>query len=193
MSFSRDQAIEQAMQLFWRDGYQAVTTTDLADAMAIQRSSFYNSFGTKEAVFTEAVETYARLAPDAILDNVQPGDPVIPALIKALRALCRARAGDDDARGCLICNSIAELVGVDETLGPMLKNALKIRIKSMERLYELAVKQKEYVPSSSIKDVARTTVSFLIGINVISKVVRSEQALWGICRTFLRGIGIDEQ
>ena len=94
MSFSRDRAIDQAMQLFWRDGYQAVTTTDLADAMAIQRSSFYNSFGTKEAVFTEAVETYARQAPDAILDNVRPGDPVIQTLIKALRALCRARAGE---------------------------------------------------------------------------------------------------
>ena len=193
VSFSRERAIDQAMQLFWSDGYQAVTATDLADAMGIQRSSFYNSFGTKEAVFTEAVETYARQAPDAILDSVQPGDPAIPTLIKALRALCRARAGDKDARGCLICNSIAELIGVDETLGPMLNSALKMRIESMERLFELAVEQKEYVPSSSVEDVARTTVSFLIGVNVISKVIRSERELWGICRTFLQGIGVGEQ
>ena len=85
------------------------------------------------------------------------------------------------------------LIGVDETLGPMLKTALSLRIESMERLYNLAVQQQEYSTSSTITDVARTTVSFLIGINVISKVVRSEQDLWSICRTFLYGIGINEQ
>ena len=192
-SFSRDRAIDQAMQLFWRDGYQAVTVSELADAMALQRSSFYNSFGTKEAVFREVVEAYALQAPDAVLDNVRPGDSAIKTLVKALRALCHARAKDDYARGCLICNSIAELIGVDETLGPMLETALSLRIESMERLYNLAVQQKEYSTSSTIRDVARTTVSFLIGINVISKVVRSEQDLWSICRTFLYGIGINEQ
>ena len=192
-SFSRDRAIDQALQLFWRDGYQAVTVSELADAMAIQRSSFYNSFGTKEAVFREVVEAYALQAPDAVLDNVRPGDSAIKTLVDALRALCYARAKDDYARGCLICNSIAELIGVDETLGPMLETALSLRIESMERLYNLAVQQKEYSTSSTIRDVARTTVSFLIGINVISKVVRSEQDLWSICRTFLYGIGINEQ
>lgn len=117
-SFSRDEAIRRATELFWRQGYLAVTARELASAMNIQRSSFYNTFGGKEAVFGEALESYARHAPDAAFEKIEAGEAVIPAIVAALHELCRVRAADTEARGCLVCNSIAELVGMDEEFGP---------------------------------------------------------------------------
>ena len=191
-TFSRDDAIDRAMHLFWKDGYLAVTTRDLANAMNIQRSSFYNTFGSKQAVFQEALKSYARIAPDAAFDDIEAGQPVVPAIVATLRELCRVRAADKEGRGCLVCNSVAELVGVDDELGPALDAAIKHRVAVMKRLLKQAVDNGEFEPAAPVDDLAGAFVSFLLGINVVSKTIRSENELWKICRTFLLGIGVDE-
>lgn len=191
-SFSRDEAIERAMHLFWRDGYLAVTTRDLAAAMNIQRSSFYNSFGSKGAVFEEALQTYSRQAPDAALDNIREGQPVLPAMIAMLRELCRVRAADVGARGCLVCNSIGELVGVDDEIGPMLDAAVSKRIAVLKSLFDQAVRQNEFSPRASTADLARSFLALLLGVNMASKTIRSDADLWAVCTTFLLGIGVQE-
>lgn len=192
-TFSRDEAIRRAIDLFWREGYLGVTARELAQAMNIQRSSFYNTFGGKEAVFGEALETYSRTTPDAALEKIAAGDPVIPAIVNILRELCHIRAADKQGRGCLVCNSVAELLGVDEEYGTKLQSVIRQRINLMTRLFTQAVEQDEFEPVSDIDDLARSFVSFMLGINVASKAIRSENELWGICRTFLRGIGVDDK
>ncbi len=191
-SFARDDAIARAMQLFWREGYLSVSASDLANAMNIQRSSFYNTFGSKEAVFREALRQYARLSPDAALEAILPDQPVVPAVVATLRELCRVRSADKDARGCLVCNSIAELVGVDAELGALLDGAVRHRISVMEKLFARAIRQGEFDPPAPAPELARAFVTFLLGINVASKSIRSEQELWAICRTFLRGLGMPD-
>lgn len=191
-SFSRDAAIERAMHLFWRDGYLAVTARDLAQAMGIQRSSFYNSFKSKQAVFDEALRLYAGLAPDRRLDGIEAGQAVIPVLVDTLRELCRVRAADAEARGCLVCNSVSELVGVEAGLGARLEEMIENRVSVMHRLFARALERQEFSPRIPVDDLARYFVTFLLGINVASKVIRSETELWSICRAYLLGIGVDE-
>lgn len=189
-SFSRDDALRRAIDLFWRKGYLGVTARDLAAAMQIQRSSFYNSFGDKAAVFSEALAQYTSETPDAALEAIEPGEPVIPVIVSVLRELCRARAADNDSRGCLVCNSVAELVGVDERFGPVLARAIERRTALMMRLFRQAAEQQEFEPSTDIDAIAKSFVSFMLGVNLVSKAIRSEHELWAICRTFLLGIGV---
>lgn len=191
--FSREEAVSRAKDLFWRNGYLSVTARDLAAAMNIQRSSFYNTFGGKDAVFAEALAAYAQETPDAALENIGPGQAVIPSIIAMLRKLCRVRAADKYARGCLVCNSVAELVGVDEKFGASLEARVLDRIGLMSRLFEQAHQQGEFSPATGIGDIAKSFVAFLLGVNIVSKTIRSEQDLWAICRTFLLGIGVDEK
>ena len=100
--FSRDDAIEGAMNLFWRDGYLGVSASDLAAAMNIQRSSFYNSFGSRSVVFIESLEHYSKSAPDQVVYALEPGDPVVPKIEAMLRHVCRQRSADGEERGCLV-------------------------------------------------------------------------------------------
>lgn len=191
-SFVREEAVDAAMHLFWKKGFLAVSAKDLADAMGIQRSSFYNSFGTREAVFMEALRRYAAQAPDAPLDAVAPGQLVVPVLVSTFREICRVRAADAEARGCLVCNGIAELVGLEESVGPVLEEALRHRIVGIQRLLHQAVQQREVVPFVDELAAARALVAFLIGLNTISKVVRNERDLWKMCYHFLIGLGVTE-
>jgi len=57
--FALDDALDHAIDIFWRQGYEGTTLDDLTDAMKISRPSLYAAFGNKEATFKRAVERYA--------------------------------------------------------------------------------------------------------------------------------------
>ncbi|WP_213775279.1 TetR/AcrR family transcriptional regulator [Bradyrhizobium sp. dw_78] len=57
-AFDRQTVVEEAMKLFWERGYEGTSFVDLIAAMGISASTFYNSFGSKEQLFIEAVHHY---------------------------------------------------------------------------------------------------------------------------------------
>lgn len=59
-AFARDAALAQAMRLFWSKGYEATSIADLTAAMGIGAPSLYAAFGSKEALYIEALEHYTR-------------------------------------------------------------------------------------------------------------------------------------
>jgi AcrR family transcriptional regulator len=57
-AFDSDEALDQAMHLFWRKGFMGTSLSDLTEAMGISRPSLYAAFGNKESLFRQAVERY---------------------------------------------------------------------------------------------------------------------------------------
>lgn len=45
--FGRNEALEAAMRVFWEEGYEGATLTELTGAMSINRSSMYAAFGDR--------------------------------------------------------------------------------------------------------------------------------------------------
>ncbi len=56
--FDIDDALENALQVFWSKGYEGSSLTDLTGAMGITKTSMYAAFGNKEQLFRKAVERY---------------------------------------------------------------------------------------------------------------------------------------
>ena len=56
--FDIDQALDQALQVFWRKGFDGASLPDLTRAMGINRPSLYAAFGNKEALFRKAIDRY---------------------------------------------------------------------------------------------------------------------------------------
>jgi AcrR family transcriptional regulator len=57
-SFDCDQALDRAMDVFWRKGYEGTSITDLTAAMGINPPSLYAAFGNKEELFRKALDKY---------------------------------------------------------------------------------------------------------------------------------------
>jgi AcrR family transcriptional regulator len=57
-AFNREQALDAAMRVFWKHGFEGASLTSLTDAMDINRPSLYAAFGDKAALFREAVARY---------------------------------------------------------------------------------------------------------------------------------------
>ena len=57
-SFCKEEALDKAMTVFWRQGYEGASMADLTKAMAINPPSLYACFGSKEGLFKAVLERY---------------------------------------------------------------------------------------------------------------------------------------
>jgi TetR/AcrR family transcriptional repressor of nem operon len=60
MQFDPGQALASAMSLFWRKGYEATSLQDLLKATGLSKSSLYQTFGSKRALFERSLDLYRR-------------------------------------------------------------------------------------------------------------------------------------
>src|SRR5262249_8512199 len=56
--FDLEQALDRAMELFWRKGYEGTSLTDLTDTLGITRPSLCAALGNKEALFRTVLKRY---------------------------------------------------------------------------------------------------------------------------------------
>ena len=68
--FDRETALQAAMLVFWRKGFAATSMNDLCDAMGIRSPSLYAAFGSKEALYLEAMEHYVHTVGPTIWDKL---------------------------------------------------------------------------------------------------------------------------
>jgi TetR/AcrR family transcriptional repressor of nem operon len=114
-AFDKDQALEQALLLFWSRGYGATSVQDLVDALALERGSLYGAFGDKRNFYLAAVQLYWDTYERQLVAALESG-PVLPALREVLATPARTQEHTSDAggpQGCMIGNTTAELVPQD--------------------------------------------------------------------------------
>jgi AcrR family transcriptional regulator len=58
-AFDADAALDQAMEVFWRHGYEGATIAQLTEAMGINPPSLYAAFGSKEGLLKAALDRYS--------------------------------------------------------------------------------------------------------------------------------------
>jgi AcrR family transcriptional regulator len=103
-AFDRDDAVDQAMQLFWQHGYDSTSLALLKAELGggISAPSFYAAFGSKEALFDECVQrylaTFAQVT-ECLWDETLPSRQAIET---ALRQSARMQCDDGHPRGCMV-------------------------------------------------------------------------------------------
>jgi AcrR family transcriptional regulator len=101
--FDRGAALLAAMKLFWERGYEGTSFDDLISAMGISASSFYNSFGSKEALYGEATRSYLEWSGQwffAILND--PSIDTKTAFARLFEATAEEFTRGDHPPGCMI-------------------------------------------------------------------------------------------
>ncbi len=178
------------MNDIWKNGFEACSVKAISEKLGITRSSFYNAFQSRARLFEEALERYFAQSPDRVLARVDDDARVVPLLTRMFREVCRARASDPEGRGCLVVNGVAGLVGVNETLGPVLERAVLGNLERLEHLLRRAAANGEIEDRGDLREKALALQNLLIGLNVMCKVIRSEEDLWSAARQTLEGLGL---
>lgn len=106
--FDRDGAVAVAMRLFWRHGFEGVSTATLSRAMGIAPPSLYAAFGSKADLYREALDLYARQAGAfaAAWEGVtSPAEGLRRMFDQAIAAVADPASNE---RGCMISTGLVE-------------------------------------------------------------------------------------
>lgn len=107
-AFDVDQALDAALRVFWRDGFQAATMTELTAAMGVSKPSLYAAFGDKASLYIKAFERYLERELAEHRRALEAEPEVRRAVEACLLSAVRAMTDPAKPRGCFIVNGVAD-------------------------------------------------------------------------------------
>lgn len=100
-TFDTQQALDAALTVFWRQGYEGTSMAALSEAMGVNLPSLYAAFGNKEALFTRVVDRYIE-KPASYLGKAMQAPTARAAAAQALNGAIDMVCQPENADGCLL-------------------------------------------------------------------------------------------
>ncbi|MEU0197157.1 MULTISPECIES: TetR family transcriptional regulator [unclassified Streptomyces] len=112
--FDPDAALQAALELFWRRGYEATSMSDLVEHLGIGRASIYATFGNKHELYLKALDRYRQTCDPQLLRELSRPGPALPAVRAVVRRFAAESAADERRlTGCFVVNTATELAPHD--------------------------------------------------------------------------------
>jgi TetR/AcrR family transcriptional regulator, transcriptional repressor for nem operon len=174
-TFDPDGKIDEAVDLFWRRGCDAVSIQDIVDALGINRGSLYTTFGDKEQLWLRALGRYCDLRKARLAElTADPAAPVLPGIRALMTDL--TQPADGLPRGCLIVNAITE-----RTTDPSTRALAARQIGNVEDTLRIALERArstgEIPATAAPGQLARFLVVMLQGLLVFDRAIPDHRAV----------------
>ncbi|MFE9779388.1 TetR/AcrR family transcriptional regulator [Streptomyces sp. NPDC005775] len=168
--FDPDAALQSALELFWRRGYEATSIADLVEHLGIGRASIYATFGNKHELYLKALDRYAEGRDPLLLDELSQPGPALPAVRAVVRRFA-AEAASPEGRlyGCLVTNTAAELAPHDPAAARQVESSWE-RLETL--LHSALVRARAQGELSGDRDpraLARMLLVLLQGVRIVGK------------------------
>jgi len=179
--FDKEKVLKNAMELFWKKGFNGTSTRDLEKATGLGTSSIYNSFGGKESLFFEALQYYTEAEQMKLGQNIENS----PSALKALRALFECVLQEDCAvgmpvSGCFVVNSITELANQNPRLNQFVTDARTGTITILKKLVQKAQEQNEIPAVDDPIQLAVYLQTVMTGLKVSGMLARDPAELLSV-------------
>lgn len=179
-SFDRENALRQAMEVFWRQGFDNASLTDLTQAMGINSPSLYAAFGSKEALFKEAMELYLRTEGGGIWNQVDSAPTAHIAVDRVLRTSAEAFTRGPEPRGCLIVLAAPQLQGANPVICDTLKQHRIANVDLLERRLLRGIAEGELSPAANCRAIANYYVTVQHGMSIQARDGASREVLLSV-------------
>lgn len=174
--FDEHVALEVAMNRFWERGYERTTVRDLSDKMGVTLSSFFNAFGDKRSVFERALQLYILEVVGSLTAHFDEDAPPLKILERFFADLIDKSLKDPDNRGCLMANSVVEVVPHDPVFREVVVQVMARFEKSFEKLIRQGQREGTVNTSLSPKEMASLLLALMVSLRVLVR-ARPERAL----------------
>jgi len=162
--FDTDDALAQALRVFWQNGYEGTSLSDLTDAMGITRPSLYAAFGNKETLFRQALDLYEKDKLAYIGEAVEA--PTARAVAETLLLGSVDVATGGECRGCM---GVISMVGC-QSVEPSIRDDINARAESAKQLIvdrmQRAIDAGEFAVPTSATAITRYLLALMQGISV---------------------------
>lgn len=111
--FDEAEVLSKAVCIFWHKGYNGTSMQDLVDGLGISRSSLYDTFGDKHALYIKALDSYQKAGGNQMCDIINNSVSAKEAIQKLLELTMRDLLNDEQRKGCFMVNAEIELASLD--------------------------------------------------------------------------------
>jgi TetR/AcrR family transcriptional regulator, transcriptional repressor for nem operon len=145
VEFVYEDVLTNAMEQFWREGFEASSVQKLLDVTGINRGTLYNSFGDKDTFFRACLEHYSKLINKDLDDSLnKAGLDAWEAIEKYFDLAVLSVSNKQRSMGCLLVNSFCESINYDKDIQKLvrgyygqIRKALLKRVKEAEQARKL--------------------------------------------------------
>lgn len=164
--FDRDEALGRARDAFWRRGYEGTSMADLVEALGIASARIYAAFGSKDALFREAVGLYQAgeggFADRALAEEGSIGMAVERMLHEAV--MLYTRPGGPP--GCMVVAAATNCTPENEAVAHWLAERRRTRAAAIADRLRRAAVEGEVRPGTDVAALADALAVFLHGLSV---------------------------
>lgn len=182
--FDRDAALDAATLLFWRQGYAATSMAELCQAMGIGSPSLYAAFGSKDALYAEAIARYAETYGPLIWGPLEQGGTARAGVEGLLMASAALLPAGERPGGCMITLSLAG--DCRPELRALLRRGREHGLRRIEARLEQGRVAGEMSPDADIAAMARFYLGVQQGMSVQARDGAGQEELEQVARTAMR-------
>ncbi|WP_424934509.1 TetR/AcrR family transcriptional regulator [Amaricoccus macauensis] len=174
---SREEALEKALNLFWRKGYHATSLKDLEHALDMRPGSIYAAFRSKEALFREVLKLYATEVGVQFRAVVSSSPTTLDGVVCFLTEIGRRPENEPPSRACMLVKTLLEATDAQTAVAED-ANAYLARIEAMfEDAFETSRRNGEIAADVDPKRLARRLQSAIFGLRVYAQRENSTDAV----------------
>lgn len=187
-SFDEEAVLNQAMELFQEQGYEATSLSDLESRLGLGRQSLYNTFGDKQALFLKALERYRRSVVAVALAGLNTPGAGLQAIRDYFRSTVATLVASAPAHTCLVASTIVER-GTQDADSLLQCNLSRAELeRSFRRALARAKSRGELVENLDVEATASMLVVQTYGLNVLAKSGATAGELSGAVEALLAGL-----
>jgi len=167
--FDENDVLHKAIAIFWHKGYNGTSIQDLVEGLGISRSSLYDTYGDKHALYIKALESYQQQGSAKLCALANNGGPAKETIKKLLELIAGDLQCDKMQKGCFMVNAEVEVAPHDAEVSRLVcKNDQQVEdafyavIKRGQESGEIANKQ-------DARALARFTFNTVKGLRVTAK------------------------
>lgn len=185
--FDRDTALTKAMHLFWQNGFEATTLSQLKAELGISAPSFYAAFSSKEALFQEAVALYLNTH-GTVMDCLWDTDlPPRDAIELALRRSARMQVEAGHPTGCMVALGVAGAGVAENAASTAALTAARARNRAgILACVQRGVDRNELGDATDVAALASVFESFMLGLSTLARDGATRETLDGAVTHIMR-------
>ncbi|MEC0128324.1 TetR/AcrR family transcriptional regulator [Paenibacillus pabuli] len=172
--FEDNEVLEKAMKLFWEQGYEKTSISDLVEHMGIHRRSLYDTFGDKHTLFLKALDRFHDKLCDGLVGEVKRSKTATEALQLIFSSvICSV---DDSPSGCMMVNSAVELAMRDADVDLKTTELFALSEQLFKDIIQWGQQSGEFSAEYSAEDQAEHLHAVYVGIRVMTRTsIRKEK------------------
>jgi AcrR family transcriptional regulator len=184
-AFDADRALDRALAIFWRNGYEGASLPALTKAMGINRPSLYAAFGNKEALFRKAVERYERGPAGYTYKAIRK--PTARAVVEALLAgIVALLTTPKNPGGCLMVQGALASGKNANHVRQDLASRRAAGVSAIRRRFQRAIDEGDLPATADAQGLARFVATVMHGLAVQAASGASRKELLRVKDMFLR-------